>query len=107
MSEKNQLIKHIAVAGNIGAGKPTLSEMLSNHYNWTVLYEDTSTNPYLSDFYNEVAICMELQIIGVGIGKSRLLTDIPRCVKPLLVSYINSIYRIWRINLLDFLSIST
>ena len=47
-------IRHIAVAGNIGAGKTTLSEMLSNHYDWTVMYEDTNTNPYLSDFYNDM-----------------------------------------------------
>ncbi len=47
-------IKHIAIAGNIGAGKTTLSELLSNHYNWEVQYEDTSTNPYLSDFYNDM-----------------------------------------------------
>lgn len=42
------------MAGNIGAGKTTLSEMLSNHYDWTVMYEDTNTNPYLSDFYNDM-----------------------------------------------------
>ena len=41
-NEKN--IKHIAIAGNIGAGKTTLSEMLSNHYDWTVMYEDTNTS---------------------------------------------------------------
>jgi len=49
-----QKLKHIAVAGNIGAGKTTLSEMLSKHYKWDVLYEDTNTNPYLSDFYNDM-----------------------------------------------------
>jgi len=55
MSDTNiKNIKHIAVAGNIGAGKTTLSEMLSNHYDWTVMYEDTNTNPYLSDFYNDM-----------------------------------------------------
>lgn len=48
------LLKHIAVAGNIGAGKTTLSEMLSRQYKWDVLYEDTNTNPYLSDFYNDM-----------------------------------------------------
>jgi deoxyadenosine/deoxycytidine kinase len=47
-------IKHIAIAGNIGAGKTTLSSLLSKHYNWDVHYEDTSTNPYLSDFYNDM-----------------------------------------------------
>ena len=46
--------KYIAVAGNIGAGKTTLSEKLSKHFNWQVHYEDTSLNPYLSDFYNDM-----------------------------------------------------
>ncbi len=48
------MIQHIAIAGNIGAGKTTLSELLSKHYNWQVQYEDTSTNPYLSDFYDDM-----------------------------------------------------
>jgi deoxyadenosine/deoxycytidine kinase len=47
-------LKHIAVAGNIGAGKTTLSEMLANHYKWDVLFEDANKNPYLSDFYNDM-----------------------------------------------------
>jgi deoxyadenosine/deoxycytidine kinase len=47
-------IKHLAVAGNIGAGKTTLSEMLSRHYGWDVHFEDTTTNPYLGDFYNDM-----------------------------------------------------
>ena len=46
--------KHIAVAGNIGVGKTSLSELLSKHYKWQALYEDTDTNPYLSDFYNDM-----------------------------------------------------
>jgi len=47
-------IKHVAIAGNIGAGKTTLSELLSKHYGWEVHFEDTTTNPYLSDFYNDM-----------------------------------------------------
>ena len=47
-------LKHIAIAGNIGAGKTTLSAMLAKHYNWNVLFEDANTNPYLSDFYNDM-----------------------------------------------------
>ena len=47
-------LRHIAVSGNIGAGKTTLSTMLSEHYGWNVHYEDTSQNPYLSDFYNDM-----------------------------------------------------
>jgi deoxyadenosine/deoxycytidine kinase len=44
-------IKHIAIAGNIGAGKTTLATLLSRHYQWQVMYEDATDNPYLSDFY--------------------------------------------------------
>ena len=52
--DKEKQIKHIAIAGNIGAGKTTLSEKLAHHYKWEVNYEDTTTNPYLSDFYNDM-----------------------------------------------------
>lgn len=44
-------IKHIAVAGNIGAGKTTLTEALSRHFGWDVHFESTDNNPYLNDFY--------------------------------------------------------
>ncbi|HRO73930.1 MAG TPA: deoxynucleoside kinase, partial [Saprospiraceae bacterium] len=47
-------LKHIAVAGNIGAGKTTLTEMLARHYHWDVQFEDTTTNPYLADFYDDM-----------------------------------------------------
>ena len=46
--------KHIAVAGNIGAGKTTLTEMLSKHYKWIPQFEDVDHNPYLMDFYNDM-----------------------------------------------------
>jgi deoxyadenosine/deoxycytidine kinase len=42
---------HIAVAGNIGSGKTTLTRLLSKHYNWEAKYEEVDNNPYLSDFY--------------------------------------------------------
>lgn len=45
---------HIAVAGNIGAGKTTLSELLAKHYKWIPHYEDVDENPYLNDFYNDM-----------------------------------------------------
>ncbi|MDX9880921.1 MAG: deoxynucleoside kinase [Prolixibacteraceae bacterium] len=45
---------HIALAGNIGAGKTTLTELLSKHYNWTPHYEDVDENPYLNDFYEDM-----------------------------------------------------
>lgn len=45
---------HIAVAGNIGAGKTTLTELLSKHYGWTPNYEYADDNPYLYDFYEDM-----------------------------------------------------
>ena len=45
---------HVAVAGNIGSGKTTLTELLSNHYSWEPNFEDVDENPYLNDFYNEM-----------------------------------------------------
>jgi tRNA A37 threonylcarbamoyladenosine biosynthesis protein TsaE len=47
-------IKHIAVAGNIGSGKTTLTEKLAKHYNWTPLFESVDHNPYLRDFYEDM-----------------------------------------------------
>lgn len=46
--------KHIAIAGNIGAGKTTLTEALSKHYKWIPQFEDVANNPYLNDFYEEM-----------------------------------------------------
>jgi len=46
--------KHIAIAGNIGAGKTTLTEMLSKHYKWIPQFEDVDQNPYLFDFYDDM-----------------------------------------------------
>jgi len=45
---------HIAIVGNIGAGKTTLTEMLAKNYGWEPLYEAVDNNPYLEDFYNEM-----------------------------------------------------
>ncbi len=45
---------HIAIAGNIGAGKTTLTKLLAKHFKWTPQYEDVVDNPYLDDFYNEM-----------------------------------------------------
>jgi len=46
--------KHIALAGNIGAGKTTLTTMLAKHYKWTPHFEDVERNPYLVDFYEDM-----------------------------------------------------
>jgi len=45
---------HVAIAGNIGSGKTTLTRLLAKHYRWKAHYEDVEDNPYLDDFYNEM-----------------------------------------------------
>ncbi|MHC1779597.1 MAG: deoxynucleoside kinase [Bacteroidales bacterium] len=45
---------HVAIAGNIGSGKTTLTRLLSKHYNWEAKYEEVENNPYLTDFYNDM-----------------------------------------------------
>jgi deoxyadenosine/deoxycytidine kinase len=45
---------HIAIIGNIGAGKTTLTQMLGEYYKWEVMYEAVEGNPYLADFYEDM-----------------------------------------------------
>ncbi|MBP5583894.1 MAG: deoxynucleoside kinase [Bacteroidales bacterium] len=45
---------HIAIAGNIGVGKTTLTSMLAKHYGWEPNYEVVDDNPYLNDFYQDM-----------------------------------------------------
>ena len=45
---------HIAIAGNIGAGKTTLTKLLAKHFKWEAQLEDVVDNPYLDDFYNQM-----------------------------------------------------
>lgn len=45
---------HIAIAGNIGSGKTTLTKMLAEHFKWTPKFESVEYNPYLADFYNDM-----------------------------------------------------
>lgn len=45
---------HIAIAGNIGVGKTTLTKLLAKHYGWTPHFENVTDNPYINDFYHEM-----------------------------------------------------
>ena len=78
--------KHIAVAGNIGAGKTTLTELLSKHYGWTPHYEQVENNPYIDDFYSDMerwSFHMQIyylnnrfqQIIKIKAGQHTVIQD--------------------------------
>jgi deoxyadenosine/deoxycytidine kinase len=47
-------MQHIALAGNIGAGKTTLTKLLAHHFNWEPHFEDVEENPYINDFYEDM-----------------------------------------------------
>ncbi len=73
---KHKKPKHIAVAGNIGAGKTTLTELLSKHYKWIPQFEDVDHNPYLMDFYEDMPRwSFNLQIYFLN-GRLNQLLDI-------------------------------
>jgi deoxyadenosine/deoxycytidine kinase len=75
---KSKKPKHIAVAGNIGAGKTTLTELLSKHYRWIPQFEDVDHNPYLMDFYEDMPRwSFNLQIYFLNSRLNQLL-DIQR-----------------------------
>ena len=45
---------HVAIAGNIGSGKSTLTQLLARHYGWEARYEAVDHNPYLEDYYRDI-----------------------------------------------------
>lgn len=76
--KKTNKPKHIAIAGNIGAGKTTLTQMLSKHYQWLPQFEDVDHNPYLFDFYEDMPRwSFNLQIYFLNSRLTQLL-DIKR-----------------------------
>ncbi len=52
--EKKPKSMHIAIAGNIGSGKTTLTSLLAKHFGWEAQFEDVDDNPYLNDFYEDM-----------------------------------------------------
>jgi len=46
--------KHVTIAGNIGAGKTALTDVLGQYFDWRTIYEKVDENPYLTDFYNDM-----------------------------------------------------
>ena len=71
---QNKKPKHIAIAGNIGAGKTTLTQQLSKHYKWIPQFEDVDHNPYLNDFYEDMPRwSFQLQIYFLNSRLNQLL----------------------------------
>ncbi len=70
---------HIAIAGNIGSGKTTLTKMLAAHYGWTPKFESVDYNPYLSDFYEDMERwSFNLQIYFLN-KRFKDIVDINKC----------------------------
>lgn len=70
---------HIAVAGNIGSGKTTLTQMLADHYGWEPRFEAVDYNPYLDDFYKDIhrwSFNLEVYFLK---QRFRDLLDIAKC----------------------------
>jgi len=72
---------HVAIAGNIGSGKTTLTTKLSKHYKWNPHFEDVENNPYLNDFYKEMQRwSFNLQIFFLN-SRFRQIIDIKKSDK--------------------------
>tara|TARA_B100000795_G_C22618991_1_gene368085 strand:- start:2 stop:616 length:615 start_codon:yes stop_codon:yes gene_type:complete len=72
---------HVAIAGNIGSGKTTLTTELSKHYKWNPHFEDVENNPYLNDFYKEMQRwSFNLQIFFLN-SRFRQIIDIKKSDK--------------------------
>ena len=77
---------HIAIAGNIGAGKTTLTRMLARHYGWEPRFEPVMVNPYLQDYYADIArwsFCLEVyflkqrfkDVLDIAKAKNTIIQD--------------------------------
>ncbi len=76
--KKETKVKHIAVAGNIGSGKTTLTTKLAKYFQWVPHYEDVENNPYLYDFYQDMPRwSFNLQIYFLN-SRFRQIIDIKR-----------------------------
>ena len=86
---------HIAIVGNIGAGKTTLTELLAKHYHWEPQYEAVDDNPYLEDFYQDMKRwAFNLQIYFLNSRfKINLLFKTEQFMKMLI--FLQLIFTIW------------
>ena len=77
-------IRHIAIAGNIGAGKTTLTKLLAKNFNWSPQLEEVDNNPYLNDFYDDMPRwSFNLQIFFLN-SRYQQLIEIQNQDKPII-----------------------
>lgn len=85
MDDKKGIL-HVAVSGNIGSGKTTLTGLLGKHYGWEPHFEDVDNNPYINDFYAEMqrwSFNMQIyylnnrfnQVLDIRAGKKNVIQD--------------------------------
>jgi len=75
---------HIAVAGNIGSGKTTLTGLLAKHFGWESLFESVENNPYLSSFYEDMQRwSFNLQVFFLN-SRFRQVVEIRKKKKPVI-----------------------
>jgi len=75
--------RFVAIAGNIGVGKSTLTGLLSQHLNWEPFYEAVADNPYLADFYEDMtryAFHSQIFFLSRRLRHHRRLLDFPGSV---------------------------
>lgn len=69
---------HVAIAGNIGAGKTTLTRLLAKNFQWKAQFEDVDQNPYLDDFYNDMekwAFNLQIYFLGSRFGQIKQIRE--------------------------------
>ncbi len=79
---------HIAITGNIGAGKTTLARQLADHYGWEVLYEAVDNNPFLADFYADMprwAFHLQIYFLNSRFGQMRRVRAISDASKQAII----------------------
>ena len=84
MKDNQPIAKHIAIAGNIGAGKTTLTTQLAKHFGWEPHFEDVEDNPYLADFYHDMhRWSFNLQVFFLN-SRYRQIIDIQNGAKTII-----------------------
>ena len=75
--------KYLTIAGNIGAGKSSLSKALGDYFGWEVFYERVDDNPYLSDFYNDMrrwSFNLQVFFLSHRFNHQQYISDAPHSI---------------------------